>query len=67
MKMIDGIEINDDFVSINNVALSREDISSFSWNEQGFKVHVLMKSGHEHSFSFEDHGAFAEAVLRLGK
>ena len=45
----------------------RKDISSFSWKEEGFEVHVWMKSGYEHSFSFEDLGAFAEAINKLSQ
>ena len=65
MKMVDGVKIGDAYVSMNNVALNKEDISSFSWDENKFEVQVFMRSGHEHLFSFNDVEAFAEAVWKL--
>jgi predicted transcriptional regulator len=65
MKTVQGIKTNDTFVSINSVALNKEDISSFSWNEKDFQIQVFMKSGYEHSFHFENGEAMAEAIFKL--
>lgn len=67
MAIIDGNKQDQTFVSINNVALNRKDISSFSWKEEQLELQVLMISGYEHAFSFEDSAAFAEAVLKLNR
>ncbi len=67
MEIIEGNKLNAAYVSINKVAISRTDISSFSWDENTFELQVFMQSGYEHSFCFDDKDSFAEAIFKLCK
>lgn len=65
MKIVQGLKKTDNFISIDSIALNREDISSFAWDEKNFSIQVFMRSGYEHSFHFDNSDAMAEAIFKL--
>lgn len=66
MKTVNGMKLRDTFVSMNNLAINKKDISAFAWDEGKMEIHVLMRSGHEHFLTFDDSDALSEAIYKLG-
>lgn len=54
-----------EFVTINEAAINRNEISIFYWCEDSLELNIRMKSGDEHIFSFASKNELRKSVWGL--